>query len=216
MAVPLLVVVPLLVAVLLNQPIRGLAFYRTVFFLPSIMSGVAIAMLWSWLLNYRFGVINQMLGFIGISGPPWLSSERWALPALVLMAVWGMGNWVVIYLAALQNVPVDLLEQAKIDGAGPITRFRHIVVPMISPVILFSAILVLIQSLQQFTLAYIMTNGGPNRATYFYNMYLYETAFRSLQMGLASAQAWILFVLTMICTAVLFWASRGRVFYVGR
>jgi multiple sugar transport system permease protein len=193
-----------------------LAFFRTIFYLPSVMSGVAVAMLWTWLLNPRFGVINTLLDLVRIPGPPWLASERWALPSLVLMAVWGMGSWVVIYLAALQDVPTDLLEQSKVDGAGAIRRFRDVVVPMMSPIILFNMVLVMIQSLQQFTLAFIMTDGGPNKATSFYNLYLYENAFRSLQMGLASAQAWILFMITMACTALLFWAARRRVFYAGQ
>jgi multiple sugar transport system permease protein len=216
MTVPLLVVVPLLVAVLLNQRIRALAAFRTIFFLPSVMSGVAVAMLWIWLLNPRFGVINSLLGLIGVPGPGWLASESWALPALVLMAVWGMGNWVVINLAALQGVPSDLLEQAKVDGANAPQRFRHVVLPMVSPVILFNAIIAAIGSFQTFTQAFIMTAGGPNKATYFYNMYLFEKAFRSLQMGMASAQAWILFVLIMLCTGLMFWAARNRVFYAGQ
>jgi multiple sugar transport system permease protein len=215
MAVPLLVVVPLLVAVLLNQKIRGLALFRTIFFLPSVMSGVAVAMLWIWLLNPRFGVINFLLSLVGIPGPGWLTSETWALPALVLMAVWGMGNWVVINLAGLQGVPTDLLEQATVDGAGAVRRFRHVVLPMISPVILFNAIVAAIGAFQTFTQAFIMTAGGPNKATFFYNMYLFEKAFRSLQMGMASAMAWILFVLIMLCTALMFWAARKRVFYAG-
>jgi multiple sugar transport system permease protein len=132
------------------------------------------------------------------------------------MGVWGMGTWVVIYLAALQDVPSELVEQAMVDGAGPLVRFRHIILPMISPIILFNAILATIGSFQQFTLAFIMTQGGPNKATYFYNMYLYEKAFRSLQMGMASAQAWILFVLIMVCTVLWFWLARGRVYYAGQ
>jgi len=129
--------------------------------------------------------------------------------------VWGMGNWVVINLAGLQGVPTDLLEQATVDGAGAVRRFWHVVLPMMSPVILFNAIVAAIGAFQTFTQAFIMTAGGPNKATYFYNMYLFEKAFRSLQMGMASAMAWILFVLIMLCTALMFWASRRRVFYAG-
>ena len=215
MAVPLLVAVPVLVAVLLSQRVRGLALFRTVFYLPSVLSGVAVAMLWVWLLNPRFGVINFLLGLVGIPGPGWLADEHWALPALVLMSVWGMGNWIVINLAALQGVPAELREQATVDGANAVQRFRHVVLPMISPVILFNAVIAAIASFQTFTQAFIMTAGGPNKATYFYNLYLYEKAFRSLQMGMASAMAWILFVLIMLSTALLFWVARGRVYYAG-
>jgi multiple sugar transport system permease protein len=216
MTVPLLVIAPLGVAIMLNRKLRFLALFRTIFYLPSVMSGVAVAMLWIWLLNPKFGVINWLLGFVGISGPGWLTSETWALPSLVLMAVWGMGNWVVINLAALQGVPTDLLEQSTIDGAGALVRFRHIVLPLISPVILFNAVLSTIQCFQTFTSAFIMTGGGPNKATYFYNLYLYNQAFISLQMGMASAQAWILFLLVMVSTAFLLLAARGRIFYLGQ
>jgi multiple sugar transport system permease protein len=216
MAVPLLVVVPLLVAILLNRRVRGLAVFRTVFYLPSVLSGVAVAMLWIWLLNPRFGVVNWLLGLVRIPGPGWLADERWALPALVLMAVWGMGNWVVINLAALQGVPTDLQEQATVDGANAFLRFRHVVLPMISPVILFNAVIAAIGSFQTFTQAFIMTAGGPNKATYFYNLYLYEKAFRSLQMGMASAMAWVLFVLILLCTALIFWVARNRVYYASQ
>jgi multiple sugar transport system permease protein len=216
MTVPLLIAVPLGVALMLNRTIRFLAVFRTIFYLPSVMSGVAVAMLWIWLLNPKFGVINWLLSFVGIAGPGWLTSETWALPALVLMAVWGMGNWVVINLAALQGVPSDLLEQATIDGGGAFDRFRHIVLPLMSPVILFNAILSTIQCFQTFTSAFIMTGGGPNKATFFYNLYLYNQAFLSLQMGLASAQAWILFLLVMASTAVLLLVARNRVFYLGQ
>src|SRR5262249_19172558 len=161
----------------------------------------------------RFGVINFLLGLVGIPGPGWLADERWALPAIVLMSVWGMGNWIVINLAALQGVPADLREQATVDGANAVQRFRHVVLPMISPVILFNAVIAAIASFQTFTQAFIMTAGGPNKATYFYNLYLYDKAFRSLQMGMASAMAWILFVLIMLSTALLFWVARGRVYY---
>lgn len=216
MIVPLLVAIPLAVAVLLNQRIRGVALFRTVIYLPSVMSGVAVAMLWTWLLNPKFGVINVLLGLLGIPGPGWLTSETWALPALVLMGVWGMGSWVVIDLAALQGVPAELLEQATVDGANAWRRFWHVVLPLLSPVILFNMVLSSIQGFQTFTSAFIMTGGGPNDATHFYNMYLYENAFRSLQMGLASAQAWILFLVVMCCTGLMFLGARGRVFYSGQ
>ena len=211
--VPLNLALGLGLALLLNQKIRGLGFFRTVFYLPSVTAGVAVSLLWLWIFNPRFGVINVLLDKVGIAGPAWLGSETWALPALIVMSVWGVGGSMLIYLAALQGIPTSLYEAATIDGAGHWTKFRHITIPMISPVLLLNLIMGVIGSFQVFTQAFIMTNGGPNYATLFYVLYLYQHAFQWFNMGYASALAWVLFVVILVCTFLILNLSREWVYY---
>jgi multiple sugar transport system permease protein len=215
-AVPLGLVTAMAVAVLLNQKIFASGVFRTIFYLPSVISGVAVALVFSWIFNYRFGILNFFLSLGGIEGPNWLGSPKYALWAFVLMSLWGIGANVVIYLAGLQGVPVSLHEAATIDGAGPWTRFWKITIPLITPVILFTLVMGVIGTFQTFTQAYIMTGGGPANATLFYLLYLYRNAFNWFEMGYASALAWLLFVIIMICTVIL-WASSARwVYYEGQ
>jgi multiple sugar transport system permease protein len=212
-SVPLGIVIALGLAVLLNQRIVVLGLFRTVFYLPSIISGVAVAIVFVWLFNFRFGVINYLLSLLSIPGPNWLGSPRWALWAFVLMSIWSVGGTVVIFLAALQGVPKVLYEAAEIDGAGDWTRFWRITVPLISPAILFVTIIGIIGSFQTFTQAYIMTGGAPANSTLFFLLYLYRNAFTWFEMGYASALAWVLFLIIMACTALLLYSSNRWVYY---
>ncbi len=211
--VPLNLVLGLCIALLLNQKIRGLSFFRTVFYLPSVTAGVAVSLLWLWIFNPRFGVINVLLDMVGIKGPGWLGSETWALPALIIMSVWGVGGSMLIYLAALQGIPTALYEAATIDGATQWSKFRHITIPMISPVLLLNLIMGIIGSFQVFTQAFVMTNGGPNYATLFYVLYLYQHAFQWFNLGYASALAWVLFIIILLCTFLILRMSREWVYY---
>ena len=225
--VPLAVVVALGIALLLNtKGIRGIGVFRTIFFLPVIFPVVAASLLWLWLLNPPYGLVNQLLGFVGIHGPGWFFDAAWAKNGIILMAVWGAGDIIIIYLGALQGVPRTLHEAAKIDGAGPLMRFWHVTVPMISPAILFNIITQAIAAFQSFTQAYIITAGissngsaaavgGTQNSLLFYGLNLYNNAFRYFQMGYASALAWFLLVVILIATFVLFRVSRGHIYYEG-
>jgi multiple sugar transport system permease protein len=214
-AVPLGMVAAMAVAVLLNQKIHASGIFRTVFYLPSVISGVAVALVFAWIFNYRFGILNYFLSLVGIDGPNWLGSPRYALWAFVVMSLWGIGPNVVIYLAGLQGVPVALHEAATIDGASSWTRFWKITLPLITPVVLFTMIMGVIGSFQTFTQAYIMTGGGPANATLFFLLYLYKNAFNWFEMGYASALAWLLFIIILILTAIMWTTSARWVYYEG-
>jgi len=228
LAIPSAMAVSLGLAMLLNVKIRCQAIYRTLIFLPSLMPIVASSMLWLWLFNGKLGLINTLLAKIHINGPAWLTDVMftigrapdqttfyWAMPALVLMSLWGVGHTVTIYLAGLQDVPQELYEAAEIDGAGIWGRILNVTLPMLSPVIFFNLIMAIIGTLQVFAIPYIMTQGGPARATYFFTMYLYDNAFRFLRMGYASAMAWMLFVIILGLTALVVRAGKNRVHYTG-
>jgi multiple sugar transport system permease protein len=216
LAVPGGLLVSLGLALLLNVEIPGRAIWRTVIFMPSLVPIVSAAMLWMWLFNARLGLINLLLGKLGIAGPPWLTNVHWALPALALMSLWGVGNAVVIYLAGLQDVPRELYEAAEIDGASVLGRLWHVTIPMLSPVIFFNLIMAIIGSLQVFDVPYIMTNGGPAYSTYFLSMYVYDNAFFYLQMGYASAIGWIMLLIILALTGIAFWSSGRWVHYQGK
>jgi multiple sugar transport system permease protein len=218
MALPAGMLVSLGLALMLNARIGGQAVYRTIIFLPSLVPMVASAFLWMWLLNadYKQGLFNGLLHWIGIDGPGWLTQTRWAMPSLALMSLWGVGHTVVICLAGLQDVPTELYEAAEIDGAGPWRRLWHVTIPMISPVIFFNLIMAIIGTFQVFAIPHIMTQGNPERSTYFYTMYLFDNAFVHLKMGYAAAMAWILLLIIMSLTALAFWSSRRWVHYQGR
>jgi len=203
-SVSLGLLVSLSLALLLNSKVKGVGLYRTIFFLPSLMPVVAGSILWMWMYNGQSGLINTALRALGINGPAWLADPNWAKPAIVIMAVWGAGNAVVVYLAGLQDVPVSLYEAALIDGAGFFQRLFHVTLPMISPVIYFNVVLSIISGFQAFTQAFIMTGstGAPERSTLFYVLNLYNVGFQDLRMGYASAMAWVLFVLILLVTFV--------------
>ena len=213
-SVTLGILASLAIALLLNRNIRGVAVFRTVFYLPSVISGVAVSLLWMWLLNSDFGMVNFLLWRIfHIEGPSWLMNRLWVIPSMVLMSMWSIGGSIVIYLARLQGIPTQYYEAAEIDGAGYWSRLLNITLPMMTPVIFFNMITGVIGSFQVFTQAYVMTNGGPNNASLFYVLYLYRNAFRYWRMGYASAQAWILFLILLVLTALLLSTSRRWVYY---
>lgn len=212
-SIPLGIVLGFALAVLLNQKVRFIAFWRTVFYLPAVVSGVAVALLWLWVFNPELGLANRFLSLIGLPPLGWLADTHWALPALIIMSLWGVGGGMVIYLAGLQGIPTDLYEAAHIDGANTWRRFWGITVPLMTPVLFFQVIIGIIGSLQVFTNAYVMTNGGPANATMFYVLYLYLTAFSNFNMGYAAALAWILFLIILALTLVIFWSSNRWVYY---
>jgi multiple sugar transport system permease protein len=208
MSVPLHIVFGFILASLLNAKVPLQSFFRAMYYLPSVLPLVATAVLWSWILNPEFGLLNYALHLIGIQGPGWLTDEGWALPAIVLMNLQFLGITFVIMLAGLQRVPQELYEAAGLDGAGRWALVRHITLPLMSPVVFFAVIININNSFQTFTQAYVMTNGGPENATLFYMLYLYNNAFRLFQMGYASALAWILFLVIVAATIVQFRLSR--------
>jgi multiple sugar transport system permease protein len=214
---PVTLVASLGIALLMNQKLRGMAFYRTVFYLPSITPIVATAILWLWVLNPEMGLANTLLAKVGVQGPGWLVSPQWAKPALILMGLWGAGGSMVIYLAGLQGVPSQLYEAASLDGAGKWVQFRHVTLPLLSPVILFNLIMGLIASFQYFTQAYVITRGtgSPQDATLFYALHLFNSAFLDFRMGYACAMAWVLFLLTLVCALAVFRSSARWVYYGG-
>jgi multiple sugar transport system permease protein len=216
MALPAGMLVSLGMALLLNMRIKGQGLYRTIVFLPSLAPVVVSAMIWLWLFNTHDGLINHVLRLAHLPAPAWLADERWAMPALALMSLWGVGHTAVIYLAGLQDVPRELYEAADIDGASAWQRLRHVTLPMISPVIFFNLVIAVIGVLQVFAIPQIMTGGGPKHATYFYVMYLYDNAFSYMRMGYASAMAWILLLLILALTALAFWSSKKWVHYQGK
>ncbi len=218
---PLQLAFALAAALLLNANVRGQSVFRTLFYLPSVVPAVATALLWVWILNPEYGLLNVALGWIGVRGPGWLADPAWAKPALILTGVWGIGNTMLIFLAGLQQVPVSLYEAAIVDGAGPWQRFRHVTIPIMSPVIFFNLVMGIIGSFQYFTHVYIMTAGvqgggqgigGPEGSTMVYPLYLYQNAFLFFRMGYASAMAWILFVIVALILVLVFRTS-GWVHY---
>lgn len=213
--VPLVFLVALAAALLLNQKVRFIPFFRTVYYLPTVTAGVAVSILWLWIFNPEFGLINYVLSWLGIQGPGWLFSKEWAKPALILMSAWYFGEQMVILLAGLQGVPEHLYEAAKIDGANPVQEFRHITLPMLSPVIFFVVIVLVINSFQVFTNVYVMTRGGPADATLMYVLQMYFKAFSDLKMGYTSAMAWILFAIILALTLIQFRFANRWVYYEG-
>jgi multiple sugar transport system permease protein len=211
--IPLGTVTAFVLALLLNQKIRGLAIYRTIYYLPSIVPAVANAVLWVWLLNPQYGLINTGLRTLGVEGPGWLASETWSKPGIILMSLWGTGSWIIIYLAGLQGISRQLYEAAEVEGASRFQKLLRITLPMMTPTFFFTLVTGVIGSFQVFTQAYVMTNGGPLNSTLFYALYLFRTAFNYLKMGAASAMAWILFVIVLVLTGLQVRASNKWVFY---
>ena len=212
-SIPLNIVFGLALAMLLNTSIRGLAIFRTIYYLPAILSGVAVALMWRWIFSTEFGLLNALLSMIGIEGPAWLTDRIWVLPSFVIMRLWSVGGGMIIYLAGLQSIPTNLYEAANIDGANWWHRTRFITLPMLSPTIFFQLIVGFIFSMQIFTEAFIMTNGGPADASLFYLLYLYRQAFQYFDMGYASALAWVLFIVILVLTIILFKTGKSWVYY---
>ncbi len=215
-SVPLGMLGSLLLALLLNRQVRGIALFRAAYYIPTVISTVPVSILWIWLLDPSAGLINTALAVVGIHGPTWLASPEWSKPSLVLMSLWGIGGaTMVIYLAGLQGIPQHLYEAAQIDGATKWKQFRHITLPMLSPTSFFVLIIGIIGSFQVFTQAWVMTQGGPLDSTTFYSLYLYKEGFNYLYMGYASAMAWVLLVITLALVLLNFVMSRRWVYYEG-
>jgi multiple sugar transport system permease protein len=212
-AVPLQLAFALFLAILLNQKVRLIPLFRTMFYLPSQVSTVAISVIFLWIFHPELGLINDLLHRVGIQGPAWLISTRWALPALIGMSTWSIGGAMIILLAGLQNIPQHLYEAAALDGAGESAKFRYVTLPMLSPVIFFNLVLGIIASFQYFTQAYVMTKGGPLNSTLFYALYLYLNAFNFLKMGYAAALAWILLLIIIAVTILQLRLARHWVYY---
>jgi multiple sugar transport system permease protein len=213
--VPVGLVTAFLLANLLNTGVRFRSLFRTIFFIPSIVPDVAIAMIWLWVYNTHYGVINSFLAGKGLTVIPWLSDPVLAKPSIIIIIAWAQGGAIVIFLAALQDVPRSLYDAALVDGANWLQRFRHVTIPMCTPAILFVLITDLIATFQFFTLPWLLTEGGPNRSTEVYGLYLYRNAFRFFKMGYASALAWVLFILIVIFTITIFRTSARWVYYGG-
>ena len=201
------------IALLLNSKVHGMLFFRTMFYLPAIVPSVATALLWGWILSYDHGLANQFIRLFGLRSVNWLGDPNIALPTLAVMTWWGVGPTAIIFLASLLSVPLSLYEAAEIDGAGSLRRFWSITLPSISPTIFFNLVIGLIASFQYFTNAYLLTSGGPMRATLFYNLYLFQIAFRYLKMGYACSLAWFLFLIILILTLLVFRSSAVWVYY---
>ena len=214
-AIPLFLTTSFLIAMLLNQQIRGITIFRTIYYLPSVISGVPVALLWLWMLNPEFGLVNNMLKEIGIKGPQWFFSTTWVIPSFIFMNLWGLGVTMVIFLAGLQGIPAHLYEAAEIDGAGAWSKFRNVTLPMMSPIILFNGVIGIIDSFQIFTPAYVITNGGPANASLFYGLYLYNNAFKFFNMGYAAALAWLMFLIILIITGLVFRLTGSWIYYEG-
>ncbi len=206
-------IIALALAMVLSQKLRGVNIWRTIFFMPSILSSIAVAVLWLFVFRPEGGLLNLILSWFGIQGPDWLLSEYWALPALILMSWWSVGGQIVIYLAGLKGIPEVLYEAAEIDGANDLAKFRYVTLPMLSPTIFFNVVLAIIGALQVFDAGWVMTRGGPNQATLFYMLNLYKRAFQMTQMGYASALAWILFIIIMVITLLVIRSSAAWVYY---
>ena len=212
-SVPLGLVFSLALAMLLNMSVRGMRVFRSIFYIPAILPGVAVAMVWLTVFKPHGGVFNSLLGMLGIDPVPWLTSTEWALPSFIIMSLWGVGGGMIIYLAGLQSIPTQLYEAAQIDGAGSWAKFRHVTLPMLSPTVFFNLVMGVIGSFQVFTSSFIMTQGGPAYSTLFYVLYLYQKAFKYLQMGYACALAWILFAVILTLTLIIFRTSARWVYY---
>ena len=215
LSVPLALISSFFTAILLNQKVSGTSVFRTLFYLPTVTSGVAMALLWVWLLNPEFGLVNVLLKAIGIQGPAWLFDPDWAKPALIFASLWGIGSTTVIFLAGLQGRPQHLYDAARIDGANQLQEFRNVTLPMMTPTIFFVLITSIIGSFQNFTTVYVMTQGGPGWSTLMYGLYLYEVAFEYLKMGYAASLAWILFLVILVLTLAQLLGARRWVYYEG-
>lgn len=213
--VPLDMLGGLMLALLVRPQLKGIGFFRTVLYLPTVLSGVAFVVVWLWLLNPREGLINLLLAQVGIRGPRWLMDPHWALPSLLLMSFWGWGRTMVVFLGGLSAIPGELYEAAAIDGAGRVRSFFAITLPLLTPTLFFNVILSTISTFQTFTSAFVATNGGPLDATLFLVLYIYRQAFEYFNMGYAAAMAWVLFLIILIMTLLLFRSQRFWVFYLG-
>lgn len=215
MSLPIILVFGVLLSLLLNMKIRGMNVYRTLFYIPAVISGVSIAMLWTWLLQPDVGIVNTVLSMVGIQGPKWFWDPDWALASVASMSFWKVGGSAVIYLAGLQNIPPQLYEAARIDGAGKLRIFFRVTIPLLTPTLFFQLIIQMIEAFKVFTEAYVITKGGPLKATYFYLLYFYEEGFQHFNTGYASALILVLVVIIMTLTVLVNYSSKHWVYYEG-
>jgi multiple sugar transport system permease protein len=213
-SVPLGQVFAFFLATLINTKIRGIAFFRTIYYMPTIVPAVASAILWAWIFNTEFGLLNAGIRALGGAKIPWLQDTGWVMVAFIVVSMWGVGGTMIIFLAGLQGIPEMYYEAAEIDGAGMWAKLRHVTLPMMSPIIFFNLVLGFINSFQVFTTAYLLTDGGPQNATLFLVLYIYRTAFQSQKMGYAAALSWLLFLILMIFSVIIFRYLGSRVYYV--
>jgi len=212
-SVPLQVALGLFLAILLNQEIQPLSMFRSIYYLPSVIGGVSVAVMWRFIFGTQFGLLNGLLRQVGIQGPSWLGDPQWVVVSFVIMSLWGTGGSMLVYLGGLQGIPTSLYEAASIDGAGTWAKFVHVTIPMMTPVIFFNLIMGIINSLQTFVEAFVMTQGGPHNSSLFFVLYLYRNAFQLFQMGYASALAWVLFIYILILTLLVIRSSAAWVYY---
>lgn len=210
--VPLTIVLSLALALIITKPVRGMSIFRVIFYLPTVVSSVAISIIWGWILNKEYGVLNYILSLFGIPGPDWLNSKEWAIVALVIASGWTVGTLMLVFYTALKGIPIDVYEAAKIDGAGEIRTFFRITLPLITPTLLFNIVTSFISSLQNLALVMLLTKGGPMKSTYMYGLFVYDNAFKKSELGYAAASAWVMFIVILLLTSLIFKSSDSWVY----
>lgn len=210
--VPFNIIIALILAVLISKNLKFISVFRVIFYLPTVVSSVAVSIIWGWILNTEFGILNYGLSVFDILGPDWLNSELWALIALVIVSGWTVGTMMLVFYTALKGISVDIYEAAIIDGSGPINTFFKITLPLITPTLLFNTVTAIIGALQNLALVLLLTNGGPLNSTYMYGLFVYNNAFKKSRLGYASASAWIMFILILMITGIMFKTSKKWVF----
>ena len=211
--VPLSLITSLILAMLISQPVKGVKIFRTIFYLPAVVSGVAVSIIWGWIFNSKYGILNYALSLLGIEGPKWLIDPASAIVTIVIASAWGVGTMMLIFYTNIKGISPDLYESAAIDGAGSIRQFTSITLPLITPTLFFNLITSTISALQQLTLVLLLTNGGPLKSTYFYGLFVYNNAFKHHKLGYASANAWFMFIIILLLTTLIFKSSSAWVFY---
>ena len=211
--VPLNMAIALFLAMLIAQPVKGTKIFRTIFYIPSVISGVAVSIIWSWILNSDYGILNYLLSLLGIQGPKWLVDPAYAILAVIIASAFGVGSMMLIFYTDIKGISSSLYEAASLDGASSARQFFSVTLPLITPTLLFNLITSIISSFQQVTLVMLLTGGGPLKSTYFYGLYTYNNAFKHHKLGYASANAWVMFVIILIMTILVFKSSSSWVFY---
>ncbi len=210
--VPLTIILSLILALIVSKPVRGISVFRVIFYLPTVVSSVSISIIWGWILNKDYGILNYLLSMIGISGPDWLNSKKWAIIALIIASGWTVGTLMLVFYTALKGISVEIYEAAKIDGAGEIRTFFQITLPLISPTLLFNIVTSFISALQNLSLVMLLTKGGPMKSTFMYGMFVYNNAFKKSRLGYASASAWVMFFIILLLTGLIFKSSNVWVY----
>ncbi|HKM34162.1 MAG TPA: sugar ABC transporter permease [Lachnospiraceae bacterium] len=205
--VPLTIVLSLVLALIITKPVKGMNILRIIFYLPTVVSSVAVSIIWGWILNSDYGVLNYFLSLFGVNGPDWLNSKIWAIVALVIASGWTVGTMMLVFYTALKGISLDIYEAAKIDGASETRTFFNITLPLITPTLLFNIVTSFISSLQNLALVMLLTKGGPMKSTYMYGLFVYDNAFGKSRLGYAAASAWVMFFIIMILTSLIFKSS---------